>query len=138
MESGYERREEKSVASAVLIWLVNSVALLVAASALKDKGVKCDSVYVALLMGFTLTLIAYIIEPVLYLLTLPINIATFGLFNVALNGVVLYAASALVPGFEFKGTLWRQLCLAVPVSVFVGFFRMLVRWQLVRMRWIRR
>jgi putative membrane protein len=53
----------------------------------------------ALLLGIFNT----IIRPVLILLTLPINILTFGLFIFVINGLILYVISLLVPGFHLSG-----------------------------------
>lgn len=44
-----------------------------------------------------------ILRPLLILLTLPINIITFGLFVFVINGIILYLISLLVPGFNLMG-----------------------------------
>jgi putative membrane protein len=53
----------------------------------------------ALLLGIFNT----ILRPVLIILTLPINILTFGLFILVINGLILYVISLLVPGFTLSG-----------------------------------
>lgn len=53
----------------------------------------------ALLLGIFNTLL----RPVLILLTLPVNILTFGLFIFVINGLILYVISLLVPGFYLSG-----------------------------------
>jgi putative membrane protein len=53
----------------------------------------------ALLLGIFNT----IFRPLLILLTLPINIISFGLFILVINGLILYVISLLVPGFNLSG-----------------------------------
>jgi putative membrane protein len=53
----------------------------------------------ALLLGIFNT----IVRPLLILLTLPINIISFGLFILVINGLILYVISLLVPGFNLSG-----------------------------------
>lgn len=53
----------------------------------------------ALLLGIFNTFL----RPLLILLTLPINILSFGLFVLVINGLILYAISLLVPGFNLAG-----------------------------------
>jgi putative membrane protein len=40
------------------------------------------------------------VRPVIKLLSLPLNIITFGLFSLLVNVAVLYLISVIVPGFE--------------------------------------
>jgi len=53
----------------------------------------------ALLLGIFNT----VLRPLLILLTLPINIISFGLFILVINGLILYVISLLVPGFNLSG-----------------------------------
>jgi len=52
--------------------------------------------------GIVLTLVNFIVKPILKLLTLPINIITFGLFAGVINIGLLWLVTWLVPGFEIK------------------------------------
>lgn len=52
-----------------------------------------------ILFAIVLTIINGIVKPVLKILTLPINLVTFGLFSLALNAFLLWLALYLVPGF---------------------------------------
>ena len=127
--------EERTFASAVIIWLVNSAAILLASSLL--DGVVCRQIHIAFIAGLALGLLTFLIEPVLIILTLPINVATFGLFTLVLNGIVLYLTSHLVSGFHFTGTIWEQFFWAMVTALIMLFFRMIVRSLLVRIRLIR-
>ena len=54
---------------------------------------------VALLWG----LIGVTIKPVLFLLTLPVNILTLGLFSFVVNALLFWLLSVFVPGFVVGG-----------------------------------
>lgn len=57
------------------------------------------AVVVALLLG----VISITIRPVLLLLSLPINLATLGLFSFVINAGILLALAQLVDGFSIDG-----------------------------------
>ena len=133
MESmGREQREARTVAASLLIWLVNAASLLLAAALF--NGVVIERIQTAFVAAFVLSLLSFFIEPVLYLLTLPINVATFGLFTLVVNGCVLYLATRIVGGFRFHGGFWEQLGWAMLAAMVVSFFRMVVRSLLVKLR----
>ncbi len=89
---------------------------------------------VILLAGVVLTLINLVVKPILKLLTLPINVVTFGLFSGVINVGLLWLATWLVPGFEIKpmtvggiylgylGTLVVVLALISLTQSLVGVF----------------
>src|SRR3972149_38973 len=53
----------------------------------------------ALLLGF----LNIFIKPALFLLTLPINILTLGVFTLIINGLLLWFVGAVVHGFSISG-----------------------------------
>lgn len=53
----------------------------------------------ALLLGF----LNIFIKPVIFLLTLPINILTLGLFTLVINGLLLWLVGSVVTGFSISG-----------------------------------
>lgn len=133
METGNTgQREIRNLAAGVIIWLVNSASLLLASALL--PGVKFDSVLFAFVAALALSIATMFIEPVLFLLTLPINVSTFGLFTLVVNGFILYVISRIVTGFQLRGGFWSQLGWAVAAALIVSFFRMIVRSVLVRLR----
>ncbi len=76
----------------------------------------------ALLLG----LLNLIIKPLLFILTLPINILSLGLFSFIINGVMLLIVSRLVAGLDVKG-----LGVAILGSIVISVFSM-VTGRLVR------
>ena len=57
------------------------------------------AVVVALLLG----VLSITIRPILLLLTLPINLATLGLFSFIINAAILLVLAQLVDGFQIDG-----------------------------------
>lgn len=56
------------------------------------------------------------IKPLLVILTLPFTILTLGLALPVINGLVLQAVAAVVPGFEISG-FWMGVLAALAVSL---------------------
>ena len=83
-------------------------------------GISVRSFYSALVFVLVLGLINVLIRPLLILLTLPINIFTFGLFTLVINGLTFWFASTVVKGFYVNGfwpAFWGALIMWV-----VGWF----------------
>jgi putative membrane protein len=99
-------------------WLVNAVGLallvrLVHGVRLNTAGPR-ESVLTILGASAVLGLLNLMVKPLLILVTLPVNILTLGLFTLVINGMVLWAVSALVPALSFDGfgtAVWAALCL---------------------------
>jgi putative membrane protein len=88
-------------------WLLATAAIAVAAWLL--PGVSISGVLPALIAAVVLGAINAFIRPILFVLTLPINILTLGLFTLVLNALLVMLASALVPGFSVAGFIWAFL-----------------------------
>ncbi len=84
----------------LLTWLGTAIALLITAHFVPGFIVK--TFVTALVAAIVLGLVNAIVRPILILLTLPINLITFGLFTFAINGFTLWLASALTPGYGFE------------------------------------
>lgn len=91
----------------VLQWFLLTIAIIIAAYIL--PGVSVSSFLAALVTAVVLALINAIIRPVLFLLTLPINIFTLGLFSLVINALLIMLTSIIVPGFEVAGFGWALL-----------------------------
>ena len=71
-------------------------------------------------------LINTFIRPFIILLTLPINVISFGLFTLVINGVIFILTGALVRGFEVT-SLWG----AVIGSLVFSLISMVAGWFIV-------
>jgi putative membrane protein len=68
-------------------------------------GITVVNFYGALLAALILSLLNLLVRPLLLILTIPINLLTFGLFTFVLNAVVFALAAWLTPGFAVAGFL---------------------------------
>ncbi|PIR76378.1 MAG: hypothetical protein COU32_02455 [Candidatus Magasanikbacteria bacterium CG10_big_fil_rev_8_21_14_0_10_42_10] len=82
-------------------WLLNALTLIAIAFYL--PGVAVSGFYAALITALILGLVNAIIRPVLFVLTLPINLLTLGLFTFVLNGLLFWFVGSVVKGFTVDG-----------------------------------
>ncbi|MCX5590027.1 phage holin family protein [Alcaligenes endophyticus] len=95
------------MASLLLIWILNAVALLVVAYVL--PGITVASFGSALIAAILLGLLNALVKPILIVLTLPITIVTLGLFLFVLNALVFWLAGSIIKGFVVNGFWWAVL-----------------------------
>ena len=85
----------------IIRWVVNALALLVAAWIL--KGIVINSYLSLFVAAFVIGLLNAFLRPVVLILTLPLNILTLGLFTLVVNGIMVLLAGDVVRGFEVQG-----------------------------------
>jgi len=103
----------------ILVTLIlNSIAVYVAASIL--PGVRIDGFLTAIVVAVVLGFINTIIRPIVFILTLPINILTLGLFSFVIIGFLTLLVSYIVPGF-IVNNFWWALLFAFVLAVFNSF-----------------
>jgi putative membrane protein len=108
----------------LLHWLLNTVALLVVAHVV--PGISVRGWTTALVAAVVLGLVNAVIRPILVLLTLPVTILTLGFFLLVINGLLFWAVSGLMSGFEVRG-FWTGVLGALVYSVLTWLLWMLVR-----------
>lgn len=101
----------------ILRWALSAVAFWVVAHYL--PGITLSGWKVALILSFLWGLIGFTVKPVLLLLTLPINLLTFGLFTLVINGFLLWLLGGVVKGFEVD-TFVHAVVGALALSLLVG------------------
>jgi putative membrane protein len=84
-------------------------------------GVALNSFVTALVAGVILGLVNALIRPIVLVLTLPINVLTFGLFTFVINALMIMLVAAVVPGFAVGG-FWSALLFSVIVSLLKMMF----------------
>ena len=85
----------------ILHVLIVAVALLVSAYII--PGIEVASVYIAIIAALILGLLNLVIRPILFILTLPLTIITFGLFAFVLNALIFWFAASFIEGFTVTG-----------------------------------
>lgn len=103
----------------VLRLVLNALVLLLVAHLI--QGIHVRSFGAALIAALVLGLLNALVRPVLFLLTLPINILTLGLFTFVINACILWLAAALVPGFAIDHFL-----AAILAAVVMALINMLI------------
>ncbi len=96
-------------------WFIATVAVILTSYLL--PGVELKNFWVAILVALVLGLINISLKPVLFILTLPINILTLGLFTLVINALSIKIASWLVDGFSIVN-FWTALWFSIVLSIF--------------------
>jgi len=104
-------------------WIVLTSSILLVSYLL--KGIAIDHFLSAFFAAAVLGILNGIVRPVLILLTLPINLLTFGIFTFIINAALLMLVSAIVPGFDIDG-FWT----AVAGSILISIVNALLNWLL--------
>jgi putative membrane protein len=104
----------------ILRWLMLAVAIIVASYLI--SGIRVDGFWAAFFAAAILGTLNVFFRPVLLLLTLPLNILSFGLFTFVINALMLKMASGVISGFHVDG-FWPAVFGSLVISV--------VNWALV-------
>lgn len=100
---------------ALLIWILNALALLAVANFV--PGIHLDTFTDALIAAFFLGLVNTLIRPLLLLLTLPVTMITLGLFIFVINGLLFWFVGSVLRGF-IVDSFWHGVLGALLYSVF--------------------
>lgn len=79
-------------------------------------GIRVTGFWSAFMAAVVLSLVNIFIRPMLFILTLPVNILTLGLFTFVINALMICLVGAIVPGFLIT-SFWWALIVAVIVSI---------------------
>jgi len=116
-------RDPRAMRGLCLRWLMLTVAIYLAADLV--TGIHISGPGGALLAAAVLGLLNALLRPLLLLLTLPLNLLTFGLFTIVVNALLLMMASGLAAGFRIDG-FGAALLGAVLIGVVSGLLNLLV------------
>ena len=98
--------------------LISTIAVFVTGYIL--PGIQVANVLVALVVAVVLGFINAFIRPILFILTLPINILTLGLFTFVIMALMVMLTSLIVPGF-LVANFWWALIFALVFALLNGF-----------------
>jgi putative membrane protein len=87
------------------------------------KGIVIDTPSTLLLAGILLGMVNSIVRPIAIVLTLPMTVATLGLFLLVINAGMVALVAWMLPGMHVAG-FWSAFWTAVVVSLvsMVGFW----------------
>jgi len=97
-----------------LRWLTLTLAILLASYLL--SGIQVSGFLAAVGAAAMLGILNAFFRPIALILTLPINILTFGLFTFIINAVMLKMASGVISGFHVEG-FWTAVFGALVISL---------------------
>jgi len=84
----------------LITWLATVIGLGFATLIL--PGIKADNLVSFLIAATVLGIINAFIRPVLWFLTAPLSVLTFGLFALVINALMIMLAASLVPNFTVR------------------------------------
>jgi len=67
------------------------------------SGIEVSGLYSAIMTALVLGILNVLVRPVLWVLTLPITIITFGLFTFVLNALLFWFVGTFIDGFDVAG-----------------------------------
>ncbi len=116
------------LAELIWMWLITALGLWLVT--LIVPGVRARTTSGLLWAAFLLGLVNAFIRPVLWILTMPLTVMTFGLFALVINAFTLWITAAMVEDFEidsFGSALLAALVMAL--LGMVGFI--LLSWLMM-------
>ena len=91
----------------ILRILLSAIAVVILAKILPGVGV--DSYTTAIIVAIVLSLLNFIVKPILVILTLPVTILTLGLFLLIINAIIILLADYFIDGFQVNNIWWALL-----------------------------
>lgn len=89
------------VLRALIRVLATAVTLMLIANFV--PGIAVSTFYIALVVAIIWGILGLTVRPILTILTLPINLITFGLFSFILNALLFWLLSTFIAGFTVNG-----------------------------------
>lgn len=103
----------------IVKWLVFALIITVTCYL---PGIEVENFVYAMLISAILTLINIFIKPLIKLVTFPINVLTFGIFNLIINFGILYGIAYFIPQYK----------LAEPLSAFLASIIIAICYGILR------
>lgn len=125
---------------------INAFSLFLVSQIL--SGVKIEGgISTFIISGFVLYLMEFFLRPVLTLITLPFNMATFGIFSFLINVIVFYLLTLFIPqvkispfntqgvsfaGFVIPNLIFNQFFAYIAASIVLSFIMFMIKWLIDR------
>jgi len=87
--------------------LLSAIAVVIASYLL--PGVVVDNFMVAIILAVVLSLLNFIVKPILVIFTIPLTVLTLGLFLLVINALIILLADSMVSGFQVNGFWWALI-----------------------------
>ena len=107
----------------ILKFLSTVVSILIIGALLPGIRIKGSTFWTASLVAIVLTILNFLIYPLMVILMLPITILTLGLFLLVINAFIVKLVSWIIPKFEVD-SFWWALLFSILLSAVMLFFEM--------------
>ncbi|MGD9106729.1 MAG: phage holin family protein [Desulfobacterales bacterium] len=97
-----------------LRWLILTVAIMITSYLL--DGIYVSNFLSAFFAAAILGILNAFFRPILFILTLPINVLSLGLFTFVINAIMLMMASGVISGFKVYG-FWPAVFGSLSISL---------------------
>ncbi|MDT0621078.1 phage holin family protein [Croceitalea vernalis] len=88
----------------ILRILLSALAVILLSNIL--PGITVDTYITAIIVAIVLSLLNFLVKPILIILTLPVTIVTFGIFLLFINGIIILLADYFITGFGVVNIWW--------------------------------
>ena len=102
-------------------WIFTSVGVLAAAKIV--PGIECEGWGTLLITALLLGVFNAFLKPILFVLTLPLQLVTLGLFTLVINALLLMLTGELVKDFHVDG-FWPAFFGGLTISVLNGLLNL--------------
>ena len=104
----------------ILRLLLNAIAVVILSYVLPGVGV--DSMLTAIIVAVVLSILNFLVKPILVIFTFPITILTLGLFLLVINAIIILLAANLIDGFYVTSFWW-----AIIFSLLLSFLQAILQ-----------
>ncbi|GCF93430.1 membrane protein [Enterococcus florum] len=97
--------------------------IFISLSVLFPSYIFVGSIWIAVLASFVLSILNTLVKPILTILSLPLNLLTFGLFSFVISAGMLQLTSSIVGSYRFG---FSSFGTAIIVAVVMAIVNMIV------------
>lgn len=109
--------------------IINAIALWVAARLIGGINLTTDLVQ-WLLVAIVFGIVNAFVRPIVKLLTLPITLATLGLFTLVVNTLMLLLTGLIAQGLSFEGNVFQNFVSAFLAAIIISIASTILSWFL--------
>ena len=101
--------------------LISTFAVLATSYLLPERMVHVDGFVTALVVALVLAFLNSIVKPILIILTIPVTVATLGIFLLVINAIIIKLADYFIDGFKVHG-FWSALIFSIILTIINSIF----------------
>jgi putative membrane protein len=88
--------------------------------------VHVDGFVTALVVALVLAFLNSVVKPVFIILTIPVTVATLGIFLLVINAIIIKLADYFIDGFKVHG-FWSALIFSIVLTIINSIFNSMKR-----------